>query len=330
MKKRYLFLIQHFADPNTQTTQSEGLSPEMKTFYDDTLIDLAGPYLVHDQFADKRPIPKNGGKTIEFRKYDNLKPAMTPLTEGVTPDGNSLNVSTITAEVSQYGDYVTVSDMLIMTAIDNNIVQATKKLGAQSGETLDCITRDVLCGGTNVYYAGDKLTRDTLTEDDKITLDLLFDVAAYLKTMNAPKIDGSYVAICHPYVSADIMKLEGWLDVQKYKNPENIYEGEIGKIAGIRFVETSNAKIWKSAEDSCPDGLAVFSTLVLGSGAYGVTDVSGGGLQTIIKQLGSGDDPLNQRATVGWKATKVAERLVEQYMVRIESCTSKSAKAQAN
>lgn len=327
---KHLFLIQFFAEPNTNTTSSEGLTQEMKTFYDDTLIDVAGPELVHDQFADKRPIPKNGGKTIEFRKYDNLKPATTPLTEGVTPDGNKLSMDTITATVEQYGDYVTLSDMLVLTAIDNNIVQATKALGNQAGLTLDCVTRDVLCGGTSVFYPDGITSRSQLTIGSKITVALLFDVAALLKTMHAPKIDGSYVAIVHPYVAADIMKLDGWLDISKYKHPEQIFEGEIGKIAGIRFVESSNAKVWKGAEDNCPEGLGVFSTVFLGGNAYATTEVEGGGLQTIIKQLGSGQDPLNQRATVGWKATKTSERLVEQYMVRVESCTDASGKVEAN
>lgn len=325
-----LFFIQFFANPNTNVTTDAGMSAEMKTFYEDTLIDMAGPELVHDQLADKYPIPKNGGKTIEFRKCNNLPPATTPLTEGVTPDGDKLTWETITATVDQYGNYVTLSDMVIMTSIDNNVVIATKKLGSQAGVTGDCITRDVVCGGTGVFYAGEKTSRKDLTMDDKITLPLLFDVAAYLKTMHAPKFDGKYCAIIHPYASADIMKLDGWMDISKYKHPEQIFEGEIGCVAGIRFIESSNAKIWKSVEDNCPDGLAVFSTLFVGSGAYGTTDITGGGLQTIIKQLGAGEDPLNQRATVGWKLTKVAERLVEQYMIRVESCTSASTRVEPN
>lgn len=154
---RFLMLkLQLFAEPNTQTTASPGMSVEMKTYYSDYLIDIAGPELVHDQFADTYDIPKNGGKTIEFRKYDNLKPALTPLTEGVTPNGNKLNVTKITSTVDQYGDYITLSDILTLTAIDNNVIQATKKLGSQAGLTLDCITRDVLCGGTAVFYANGK------------------------------------------------------------------------------------------------------------------------------------------------------------------------------
>ena len=104
--------------------------------------------------------------------------------------------------------------------------------------------------------------------------------------------------------------------------------GEIGKLGNIRFIETSEAKIWK--DETCPTGLAVFGTLVLGAHAYGVTELEGGGLEHIVKQLGYGDDPLNQRASVGWKGMRAAERLVEQYMVRIESVSSYSANAAAN
>ena len=143
--------LQVFAN-EVQTTLLPGLSVENKTYYDMTLIDEAQAALVHDQFAQKRDIPKNGGKTIEFRKFASLPKAMTALTEGVTPDGKSLTVTAITATVSQYGDYITMSDMLDLTAIDPVVVEATKILGRQAGLTLDTVTRNVLQSGTNVSY----------------------------------------------------------------------------------------------------------------------------------------------------------------------------------
>ncbi|MBE5937693.1 MAG: N4-gp56 family major capsid protein [Lachnospiraceae bacterium] len=314
-------------------TTDAGMSVEMKEFYSKVLIEEAGPNLIHNQFGVKRPIPKNNGKTISFRKYDSLPKAMKPLEEGVTPKGNKMNITEKSTTVNQYGDWIGLTDILQITTIDNNVVEATKLNGQQAGLTLDSVTRESLAGGTNVYYAPKSdgtavLTRKNLDASCKITLELLIDVAAALKTAHAPKIDGSYVSIVHPYVAADIMKLEGWQDWQKYTTAENLFEGEIGKIAGIRFVETSEAKIWK--DDTCPDGLAVFGTLVLGGNAYGVTEIEGGGLKHIIKQLGYGDDPLNQRSSVGWKATSAALRLIEQYMMRIESVTSKSAVVDAN
>ena len=137
---------------NTNITADMGLSAENKTFYDKTLIQEASPNLIHDQFGQKRPIPKNGGKKIEFRKYASLPKALQPLTEGVTPDGKKLSVTTVEAEVNQYGDFVCLSDVLDLTAIDNNALEATKVIGRQAGLTLDTITRNVLQSGTNVFY----------------------------------------------------------------------------------------------------------------------------------------------------------------------------------
>ena len=399
----------HLFSANTNVTSDAGLSGEMKTFYSDYLIDLAEPYLVHDQFGQKQPIPKNGGKTIEFRKYSPLAKALTPLTEGVTPDGQKLTMSTITATVAQYGGYVTLSDVLLLTAIDNNLLQATELLASQAGRTLDTVTREVLQGGTNVMYAQGGSARATLAytssaSNNCVTFDDIRKAVRALKVQNTPKIKGSYVAIVHPDVAYDIMSDTKWINVKTYSDPDGMYEGEIGKIEGVRFVETTEAKIFRGADLTAgsrtltvkttssasttlavkeaitaddatalagrkftvegasteytiasasagtagnatltlsaaasitqnkvlypvgggADGRDVYGTLILGDNAYGVTEVTGGGLQHIVKQLGSAgsEDPLNQRATVGWKAIKVAERLVELYMIRLESVSS--------
>lgn len=329
-------------DGNTNITPDSDLSGEMKTYYSDYLIDMAEPELVHDQFGQKHPIPKNGGKIIEFRKYDPLPKATTPLTEGVTPDGQKLSMGVITATVKQYGGFIELSDILLLTAIDNNLVQATKLLGSQAGRTLDTITREVLNGGTNVQYAeGQVSARADLvggattdpTKNHYLTVDAVRRAVRFLKVMNAPRINGYYAGIIHPDCSYDLMSDPKWVNVKTYSDPEGIYEGEIGRIEGVRFVETSEAKVWEKAgkdasgaNESSPKASSrdVYSTLILGADAYGVTEITGGGLQHIVKQLGSAGtaDPLNQRATAGWKATKVAERLVEAYMVRIETTST--------
>ena len=407
--------IQLFAD-SVQTTGAAGLSAEMKTFYDMALIDEAQANLVHDQFGQKRPIPANGGKIIEFRKFAPLAKATTPLTEGVTPDGKQLSVSTVSAAVSQYGDYITQSDMLELTALDNTILESAKLLGRQAGATLDTVVRNVMHSGTNVMYA-EKSTasgteevkkREALDKSCKITVELIQRAVAKLRAQNAPPINGKYVGIIHPYVAYDLMRDSEWIDAHKYAQPENLYEGEIGEIAGVRFVQTTEAKIYCGADlagdsrtlsvnnasgstgsvsavkfdggtvaenalagryillngvrakvtantadtltieaadfgtvadnsviypgEGGADGLAVFGTLTLGDGAYGVTEVTGGGLEIIVKQRGSSGaaDPLDQRSSVGWKAIKTAEMLIENYLVRIESVSarfSESAKA---
>ena len=320
MKTKFALNLQLFA-ATVQTTLLEGLSAEMKTFYDMTLIDEATANLVHDQFGQKRPIPANGGKTIEFRKFAPLAKATTPLTEGVTPDGKSLAVSTITAEVAQYGDFITQSDVLELTSLDNTILEATKLLGRQAGLTLDTVVRNVLQSGTNVTYcpkvAADGAetavtSRDALDNTSQLTVKVIQQVVAKLRGQNAPTIGGKYVAIIHPYVAYDLMRDPEWIDAHKYTNVNNLYEGEIGEIAGVRFVQTTEAKVYAGG---------VFGTLIFGEGAYGVTEITGGGLQTIVKQKGSAGtaDPLDQRSSVGWKAIKTAELLIPNYLVRVES-----------
>lgn len=330
--------LQVFAN-EVQTTLLGGLSPEMKTYYDMTLIDEATANLVHDQFGQKRPIPANGGKTIEFRKFAPLTKATTPLTEGETPDGKSLTVTAITATVNQYGDYITQSDVLELTALDNTILEATKLLGKQAGATLDTVVRNVLQSGTNVTYCPkvangvetEVTSRAALDKTSQLTVDVVQQVVAKLRAQNAPTIDGKYIAIIHPYVAYDLMRDPEWIDAHKYANPTNLYEGEIGEVAGVRFVQTTEAKIYTG--EGCPAGLAVFGSLFFGEGAYGVTEITGGGLQTIVKQKGSAGtgDPLDQRSSVGWKAIKTAELLIENYLVRVESCSNRfSATAIAN
>lgn len=209
--KRFLKLItanlNNFNNTNvtTQNTTGQDLSPEMKTFYSDYLIDMAEPLLVHDQFGQKRPIPANGGKTIEFRKYSPLPKQLLPLNEGVTPDGQKLNVTAITATVAQYGGYVELSDVLLLTAIDNNMVEATKLLGAQAGRTLDTITREVLAAGTNVIYVNDRAGRTSLVAStDKLTVKDIRKAVRKLKVMNANTINGDFVGIIHPDAVFDL------------------------------------------------------------------------------------------------------------------------------
>lgn len=337
-------------------TTDAGLSAEMKTFYDMKLIDEASPNLVHMQFGQKRPIPKGSGKTIEFRKFDRLPKALTPLTEGVTPAGSNLTVSAITATVSQYGDFISQSDVLELTALDNTIVEATKILGNQAGATLDTVVRNVLVAGTNVSYAPtvannvetEVQSRSGMNATSKLTVSLVQRIIAKLKAQNTPKINGCYIAIVHPYATYDLQRDPEWIRAAEYKGVDELFVGEIGKLGCVRFVESTEAKIWRdatcpqivpdTASSTTPDDAAfsnryaVFGCLFFGEGAYGTTEVTGGGLETIIKQKGSAGtaDPLDQRSSIGWKALLTAERLVEPYMVRVECISEFSETAFAN
>ena len=202
---------------------------------------------------------------------------------------------------------------------------------------MDTVVRNEIVGGTNVMYcpkvAADGTetvvtSRSAIDKTSLLRVKEVFKAAAELKAMNAKKIDGYYVGIIHPYVAYDLMQEAGnqWMEVQKYTTPENMLNGEIGCLGGIRFVESTEAKIWNEGADNC----AVFATLIIGADAYGVTSISGGGIEHIVKQKGYGNDPLNQRSSVGWKGLKTAKRLVEEYLIRIESGSTFSGTAQEN
>ena len=315
---------------NATTSASSGnnLAPEIKTYYSDYLIDLAEAELVHDQFGQKRNIPSGNGKEIEFRQFMPLAKIQDALVEGVTPDGQALDTSALTAKVKQYGGYVIITDLLDLTSIDNVKTEATQLIGSQAGRSLDTVTREILNGGTNVqYHEAERAGRAALLETDTLTVKAIRAAVRTLKRQNARTIDGSYVGIIHPDVAYDLMSDPNWVEWQKYTSPDKMYNNEIGKIAGVRFVETTEAKIFEKVGGSSGSKFDVYSTLIIAANAYGTTNIEGGGLQLIVKQKGSAGtaDPLDQRSTIGWKATKTAERLVEDYMVRIETACSYKA-----
>lgn len=406
---------------NVQTTTTKGagndLSPQMKEFYDRHLLRFASPKLVHAEFGQKKPIPKNNGKTIEFRKFSPLPKALVPLTEGVTPRGNRLNVTEVTATVEQYGDYITTSDLLTDTSVDNVILETQRVLGDQAGRTLDTVIREKINAGTNVQYGLNKADRSLLVggqtkyeDNDYLNVETVKKAVATLKRNNAAPIkDGCYVAIIHPDVANDLTSDPEWKAIKQNVDPKDWYNGVIGKVHGVVFIESTEAKIFRADPLRDPDtlesgdpysltvvgvegkkitvgepltaddvtylnkkkiqingfdysiasatagaagkasitvaetlsdtvaadsiiyagggaagGRNVYSTLFIGQNAYGVTSVEGGGLQTIIKQKGSAGtgDPLDQRSTVGWKATQTAEILSPEFMVRVETTCS--------
>ena len=242
------FDLQLFADSNPQTTS--GLSAEMKTYYGMELLENAKPALVHNQFAATKPLPVGGGKTVEWRKFGSFDKALTPLTEGVTPDGSGISVSYITKDLSQYGDYTTVSDMLDMTAIDDVVLEITDRHGANMGLTLDTVTRNEIQQGTKVIYApdgeGNEVThRYGLSGACKMTSELVAKAATALKKMNAPTFDGKYVCIIHPSVAFDLRQDEAWIAAHQYAAATELFSGEIGELHGVRFVETTEAKIFR-------------------------------------------------------------------------------------
>ena len=204
----------------------------------------------------------------------------------------------------------------------------------------DIIVLDAdLAAATNKMFASGDASRSALAH--AISVQDVFNAVAKLRAANAPTIGGDYVAIIHPWVANDLMTAISssgshvWMDVHKYASPENIYNGEIGKLGGVRFVTSTEAKIWN--DSTCPAATSpatgynsVFQTLFIGQKAYGVTELSGAGLEYIVKPLGYGEDPLNQRASMGWKAMKTAVILDNTRIVSLESISTSAPQASAN
>ncbi len=229
-----------------------------KQFYDKKLLETAKTRLVHASFGQKRSIPRHGGKRVEFRKYDLFTPDVENLTleEGITPTGQTLSQSKVEAEVTQYGAYVEISDLLDMTAYDEVIADSAELLGEQLGTVIEWVTRDAMCATTNVQFVNGKTEREEIGADDKLTVAEIRKAVRTLKKNKARMFntaqDGSmrrphFVCICSPDATYDLQNDPLWQDVSKYSNAEQIYSGEIGRLFGVVFVEATEAKVYRQS-----------------------------------------------------------------------------------
>ena len=326
----------------TNVTTLSQVAPGVQAFYDRNLLTRAQPNDVHGRFGQKRPVPKNSGNQIKFRRYSQLAAATTALVEGVTPSGSALSVTDVTSTLLQYGDFVTLTDMVSMTNQDPVVTEATDVLGDQAGTTIDIVRRDVLVAGSNVAYASG--VADRLSLINKLTAADLDKAIRFLKNQNAKymkegipasekigtsSVRKSFVGIVHPDVEFDLESITGYKSVSDYGSQEGLIEDEIGAYKNIRFVTSTNCKIWTNATTATTAGYKatgggsndVYATLIIAAEAYGLSPLSGEAMSTYVKPLGSAGaaDPLNQRSTVGWKATTITTILNQAWMLRLES-----------
>jgi len=325
-------------------TTTGTLPPGTQAFYDRNLLRRAQPAEVFGRFGQKRTLAQRSGNQIKFRRYSQLAPASTPLVEGVTPSGSNLAVTDILATLQQFGDYVTLSDLVSMTNQDPVVTEATDILGDQAGTTIDQSRRDALVTGTNVAYAGGVASRALVSA--KITATDLDRAIRFLKVQNATfmkegmsgsdnvgsgAIRKAFIAVVHPDVEFDLEQVVGYRAVSDYGSMDGVMEDEIGAYKNIRFVSSTNAKIWSGAGAAGTTVLKnngtnfdVYATLIFGADAYAVIPLAGAGMSTYVKPLGSAGtaDPLEQRSTVGWKATTTTKILNDAWMVRLETGAS--------
>jgi len=323
------------------TPGSDDLSSLNKTFYDTELLDNAREKLIFAQLGRKQALPANHGRTVEWRRWRTLG-RISQLTEGVIPTGKKLGQVAITVSLAQYGDYVSVSDLIDLHAIDDVVLGATEELGAAAGETNDLLVRNVLLGGTQIIYA-DAYSSGTYSSTPTTEAELQTALATKVcnltptminkavtqlkKSAKGIKYSGQYyVAVVHPDVAFDLRQDAAWIDAHKYSAAEEIFSGEIGRMHGVRFIESNNAPVIKKEGQS----YATFKTMFFAKDAFGVIDAEGGGMRTIIKSAKEIGGPLEQFSTVGCKFEMAAKILYQERMVTVWSGSSYSGTEEQN
>lgn len=309
---------------NTTTIINSGTgttATKPAAFYDKTLLKtLRLRMFHHDKYAQKRPMPKNSGDTINFRKIGTLAVALTPLTEGVTPDGEVASITAISATTKQYGSPIYFTDVVNFQQIDPIIAEYTVEQGHQAGETLDVLTRDELAGGTNVFYAASRVSRITLAAGDKPTIAGIRKMRLQMKKNKVKQINGKYVMFITPDMTEDLLDDPQFLKAYEIgQNNTAFVNGEIADVYGIKFIEVINAKTFPGAGAL---GVNVHAGIMLGDQAYGITNITGeGDVKSIVKALGSAGtaDALDQVQSIAWKVNAfVAKRLTEEAINRYE------------
>ena len=316
------------------TTRTQ-ISREVNNFYDRALLERALPFLVHNRFAQVRDIPSNSGtNTIKFRRYGSLTATTTALSEGVTPSGSQLSITDVTASIAQYGDYVTLTDVVLMETFDPILTETAEILGEQAGDSLDQLCRTVLAAGASAQYASTATTVPTVGAAMKLDRAEVKEAVRTLKGNNARPVtsminpstgynttplNAAFIGIVHPDTTFDLDDATGWIPVEKYPNKSDVMPGEVGSLAGVRFIESTNGYT--------TDGTlvtTVYGTLIFGQNAYAQTRISGQALKNIVKPLGSAGtaDPLDQRTTSGWKATYVAKVLNANFIIIVYHAVS--------
>lgn len=305
-----------------QETGSAGLSDEMKTFYDRRLLVRALPTLLYTRFGQSRNIPRNGGKSVEFRSFASLAVNKTPLTEGVPPTLKDLSVTAITATIAQYGDAVGLTDLVSTTTIDPILTETVDVLAEEAAEVIDEVVRDILVAGTTVQYAGGQVGRSAITASDTFTVAELRTAILQLKLNRAKPINGRWVCIAHPRTMHDLQGTTEWREANQYAGSKRIFDGSVGQLYGVEFFETDKAPVLENAGSGSV--VDVFQTLILGRDAFGIVNLAGHNLRSIHKPMGSAGtaDPLDQQQSFGWKVGFTAKILYQPYMIRVEHACS--------
>jgi len=294
------------------------LSALMQVYYDKLFLSRAKPILVMDQFGQIRRIPPNSGKVIEFTKYLVLPKNVTPLSEGETPAGINLSATTMTATIAEYGDWAKISSLVSLTAKDPNISEKVELFGDQAALSMDSLLATEVATGATIQLAGGKTHLTGIAASDTMTSREIRKAVRRLKVNKALKVDGFFVGVLNPYSEYDFQDDPNWKDAQLYANATRLFDGEIGRWFGVRFVMTTEPYTEAST-------VTVYSNFIFGRESFGIIPLANVGEPKIyVKTPGDGDtsNPLNRFSTVGWTAVRGQKVLNSDWVVNIKTGAS--------
>lgn len=336
------------------TTTYGDISPAVAAYSVVRMLKRAMPYLHLEKFGQTYPLPQNNTQTAKFRRYFlagsggsagngtgnfYIPLATTPLVEGVTPVGRKMANHDVTVQLAQYGDYVTITDVIMDTHTDPVLAQATEILGEQAALTVETLRFNVLKAGTNVFYNNGTQRTDVntaigLTQQRQITTALnrqnakkITSVVASTPDFNTKSVEASYMALCHPDLETDIRGMSGFKPVADYGSHISPFEGEIGSVEQVRYVSSTVIAPWADAggakgvmRSTTGVNADVYPVLYFARDAFGIVPLKGKSAMTpmVVNPKPSPGDPLAQRGTVGWKLWTATVILQEAFMARLE------------
>ena len=135
---------------------------------------------------------------------------------------------------------------------------------------------------------------------------------------NTSPLDACYIGIVHPNTTYDLKNIPGFVRVEEY-GQKAAMPGEIGALDEVRFIETTNAKVYTAAGSGSID---VYGTIIMAADFYAISRISGEAMKNIVEGPGGNSDPFHQRQTSAWKATFVATILNDAFGLSMRHAVS--------
>lgn len=314
------------------------ISPRTAAYAAKDLLKRGLPFLVLEKFGQAKTLPAANSKVIKFRRYSALPTAPVALTEGVTPAGQTLASTDVTATLTQYGDRTMITDVIADTHEDPVLQEATALIGEQAAQMIEKMRFGILKAGTNLLYANGAARTDVNTP---ISITLQRRATRALKRQNARFITSivrstpaygteavapGFVGLIHPDCEADVRGMAGFVPAEKYGSITP-WENELGKVEDVRYVTSTIFEPWANGGGAKLAMLStsgvnadVYPVLYIARDAYGIVALKGMFAVTpmVVNPKPSDSDPLAQRGHVGWKAMQTAVILNDAWMVRGE------------